>query len=293
MTMVKRLILLLCGVYCWASTAPTTLTDEAEDVVSVPDVLLRISQFAVELRGIAQATDVQVEVDPRTSVSPALIASYCDHIRSLELSFRSLLTRWDTYQLAQQYEIAASDTLLLAMADLDQLRQAVADSIAKRKEVCQALKDFHDGEQYIQNQDTLYKKLYKQAFSLSLVPKSAPLLAKLKAREALAFADLQLHYDKVKAAVALVPALAPRLHAVDDHFIELKAVSAKIQQMSYKPLMVRIKDYLIGFAAVAILLLFFNLIVQKYRASKKAREAMKQYQGMLNDSRMNNEYPTI
>lgn len=296
--MVRALVIMILSVGSWAMAAaqqpPSSATEEtAESVVSVSEVLLRFSQFAAELQGITDATNVQVDVDPRMPVSPELIHSYEQHIQSIEQSLRSVLTRWDTYQIAQQYEIAASDTLMSVMASLDELRQACADSIDKRKQVCQALRDFSEGEQYLACQDTVYKKLYKKAFPLSLVAKSAPLLAKLQAREALLFADVQARYDKVKGAVALVPALAPRMPAVDDDYIELKTVSEKIQALAYKPLLVRLKDYLIGFAAVAMLLLFFNMMVQKYQAAKKVRKSMKQYNDMLKNSGMNTEYPTI
>lgn len=275
------------------SPAPVVAEETAESVVSVPDVMLRINQFAAELQGIAEASEVAFEIDPNMPVSSALIDSYDEHIRGLEQMLRSVLSRWDTYQMAQQYEIAASDTLMAAMASLDGLRQSVGDSIARRKEMCQALKDFRDGEAYIQSQETVYKKLYKKAFPLSLAPKAAPLLAKVQAREALLFADVQARYDKMKAAVEIMPALAPRMESVEDDYIGLKAVSEKIQALAYKPLIARIKDYLLGFAAVAVLLLFFNLMIQKYSAAKKASKALKQYKGMLKNSGMDNEYPTI
>lgn len=74
----------------------------------------------------------------------------------------------------------------------------------------------------------------------------------------------------------------------------MSGVSAKIQEMVYKPLIQRVKDYLLGFAAVSIVLLFFNFMISKFQAWKKMRESMKQMKENMN--KLNgggNYYPTI
>jgi hypothetical protein len=106
------------------------------------------------------------------------------------------------------------------------------------------------------------------------------------------FADVSAHYTKAKEAVGLMPVLAPRMAALDEKYISLKAMSEKIQAMAYKPFIQRIKDYLLGFAAVAILLLFFNLLVSRLVAVKKVYKSMKQYKNLLKTNEQEN-YPTI
>ena len=55
--------------------------------------------------------------------------------------------------------------------------------------------------------------------------------------------------------------------------------------------MERIKDYLYSFAAVAILLMFVNMIYSKIQAYKQMRKSAEEYKKML--QRNENEFPTI
>ena len=52
----------------------------------------------------------------------------------------------------------------------------------------------------------------------------------------------------------------------------------------------RIKDYLIGLAAVAILLMFFNLLNAKIKTLKAARDQAKKMKDMMEGQ---HNYPTI
>ena len=70
-------------------------------------------------------------------------------------------------------------------------------------------------------------------------------------------------------------------------------ISKKIQETAYKPFIQRIKDYLIGFACVAILLLFVNMITTKLKALKVAREQAKKYKEMMQQNGNPGGYPTI
>jgi hypothetical protein len=62
--------------------------------------------------------------------------------------------------------------------------------------------------------------------------------------------------------------------------------------MKYKPFIQRIKDYLIGLACLAILLLFINLGISKLRAARKVSKSLAQYKNLLNKSG-GGDYPTI
>jgi hypothetical protein len=60
--------------------------------------------------------------------------------------------------------------------------------------------------------------------------------------------------------------------------------------MAYKPFIQRVKDYLMGFAAVAILLMFINLAAARIKSFKQARAQAKKLRDSLNGQR---DYPTI
>lgn len=78
---------------------------------------------------------------------------------------------------------------------------------------------------------------------------------------------------------------------MEEEYIELKGLSEKIQAAEYKPFLDRIKDYLYSFAAVAILLMFINMIQSKVQAYKQMRKSAEEYKKML--QRNDNEYPSI
>ena len=92
--------------------------------------------------------------------------------------------------------------------------------------------------------------------------------------------------------IPFVKKIAKHIGAIDDKYANLQVISKKIQGMEYKPLIQRIKDYLIGLACVAILVLLLHLAVSKLQAVRKARKALAQYQNMLNKNG-GGDYPTI
>lgn len=269
----------------------------AQDEELLPDssslaVELRIQLFIDELNYIEEDSRIYIQFQNMAQLQLPLISAIEWRINQVDAKLQAFNSRWNTYFVAQQYEIAAHEDLLNQVAELDVLKQAVADSIATRKQVCVALRDYCESESYIMHQDSAYQRMYSRASKLSLIGKAAPLLEKLKASEQLQFAKIEEHYGKVKAAVELVPALASRAAAVDEQYITLKAMSEKIKSMAYKPFIQRIKDYLLGLAAVAILLLFFNLAVTRFVAIKKAYKSMQQYKKLMKKNE-NENYPTI
>ena len=139
-------------------------------------------------------------------------------------------------------------------------------------------------------QDSVYSQLYKQAFAMSFVQKMAPQLEKLKAQEQQLFPQVQEQYSKAQAAAALVPQLHNRAENVNQTFYTIKAQSDEIQQLQYKPFIQRIQDYLMGLAYVAIILIFFNMMMSKWETAKKAKEALEKQAEAL---KKENQYPSI
>lgn len=255
-------------------------------------VELRLQLFVDDLNYIEEDSRISLQFHDLSQLQLSLVNAYEWRINQVEAKFQAFSSRWNTYFVAQQYEIAAREDLMDRVAELDVLKQAVADSLEVRKQVCAALRDFCEAEAFIMRQDSAYRRMYSRASKLSLISKTAPLLEKLKASEQLRFAKIEESYGKVKTAVELVPALSSRAAVIDEQYITLKAMSEKITAMAYKPFIQRIKDYLLGFAAVAIILLFFNLAVTRLVAVKKAYKSMQQYKKLMKSNESGN-YPTI
>lgn len=199
--------------------------------------------------------------------------------------------KWNTYYQSRQIEIAEDDSLLQIVADYQLAKQNLLDSIAFRKHIIDARKEFTEAEIFFQKQDSSYAQLYKTALELSLVQALTPKLEKMKGKEQLLFAEAQGHYDTVKSLTEEFSEFLPRFQAIEEKFIEMKNTSEKIQALEYKPWLERIKDYLYSLAAVAMILLFLNMVQAKIKALKQARENAKKLREMMNNEE--SDYPTI
>lgn len=200
-------------------------------------------------------------------------------------------TKWNAYYQLRQAEIAADDSLLQIVADYQLIRQSVLDSIAGRKHYYDSQKSFSDAEAFICSQDTAYERLYKTAFEYSLVKSLAPELDKVKGKEQLLFAEVQSRYENAKALQEEFGELKPRFLKMEELYIGLKNTSEKIQALEFKPWFDRIKDYLYSLAAVALILMFANMVQAKIKAFKQARENAKKFRQMMNQEE--DDYPTI
>ena len=199
--------------------------------------------------------------------------------------------KWNTYYQSRQIEIAEDDSLLQIVADYQLTKQNLLDSIAFQKHIIDARKEFTEAEIFFQKQDSSYAQLYKTALELSLVQALTPKLEKMKGKEQLLFAEAQGHYDTAKSLSEEFSEFLPRFQPIEEKFIEIKNLSEKIQALEYKPLLERIKDYLYSLAAVAMILLFLNMVQAKIKALKQARENAKKLREMMNNEE--SDYPTI
>jgi hypothetical protein len=123
-----------------------------------------------------------------------------------------------------------------------------------------------------------------------MAPQLAAKLEKTKAEEQALTADVEKYYSQAKEAAETFPGLELRMKAMDNKVFELQTVSAKIQEMAYKPFIQRVKDYLMGLACVAILLMGLNLLKSKLKMVKQARDQAKKMKEMMNGQ---HNYPTI
>lgn len=254
---------------------------------AISEHLLLFQEDLVQLHALSR---FRVDVDIDMPLTEPLLDVVGERMRTLTRAMNSFNARWDAYSQAQQVYIADNDSLLNKLAEIQQMRQIVADTLASRQKQYDQLTAFSKAESFVWSQDKAYRRLYKQAQQYSVSPKLASRLEKVKAEEQALFAQIQTSYGQAKEAAEAFPGLELRMKGIDNKFFELQTVSTKIQEMVYKPFIQRIRDYLIGLAAVAILLMFFNLLNAKIKTVKQAREQAKKMREMMSGQ---HNYPTI
>ena len=120
---------------------------------------------------------------------------------------------------------------------------------------------------------------------------AAPQLEQLKGEEQSLFAEVQQQYETAKNLSQEFPVFQPRFQQIEEKYIELKNRSEKIQALEYKPWIERVKDYLYSLAAVAMILMFINMVQAKIKTLKQARENAKKLREALHKEE--DDYPTI
>jgi hypothetical protein len=254
------------------------------------DINEHMELFQEELIQLNALCKFRVDIDMDMPLNEPLLDVVSERLKSLSSALTSFSTRWDTYSAAQQVYIADDDSLLNRVAIIQQMRQAVTDTLALRQQQRDQLVAFSTAEKFIWGQDKNYRQLYKKAIQYSMSPKLAAQLEKVKATEQALTADVNKYYGQAKDAATTFPGLELRMTAMENKVFELQTVSAKIQEMAYKPFIQRIKDYLLGLACVAILLMGLNLLKSKLAQVKQARDQAKKMKEMMNGQ---HNYPTI
>lgn len=271
----------------WAQEEMST---EEELDSTYTDINEHLELFQEELLQLNALCRFRMDIDMEMPLNEPLLDVVSERLKSLSASMNSFSTRWDTYSAAQQVYIADNDSLLNRVAVIQQMKQTVTDTLALRQQQRDHLVAFSTAEKFIWSQDNTYRRLYQQAVQYSMSPKLAAQLEKVKAEEQALTADVQKYYAQAKEAAEAFPGLQLRMKGMDNKVFELQTVSAKIQEMAYKPFIQRIKDYLMGLACVAILLMGLNLLKSKLALVKQAREQAKKMKGMMNGQ---HNYPTI
>jgi hypothetical protein len=236
---------------------------------------------------------MSLDPDAKLGINKNFVSVLEGRMNTYNQRYNSLDVMWTTYTQAQQMDIANDEDLMAMVANIEALKKSVKDTLDAKAGMVKAVSDFVQADQFIMSQVNVYKKLYKRAFKLSLLKKLAPQLEKAKAREQLVFEKLQASYNSAKAATELVPSLQPRMNVLDEQFVVMKSVSEKVQALEYKPLFQRVKDYIMGLAAVAIILLFVSMMLTKYKAYKDKVANLKKVNEMMNKQGKDNQYPMI
>lgn len=277
----------------------TLLAQEAEtpvptDVAELKaEIELRLSQFSDELNQMLVVGQMNFSVDGSVGVSQSVVNAMAERLKSLNQSYNALDVKWNTYYQAQQMDIANDEELMNKVAGLEALKQTVKDTLDSKTLSVESIIKFADADKFIISQVAVYKNLYQKAYKLSLLKKLAPQLEKVKAKEQLVFTELQTHYDQAKASCEVVPVLSKRMKVLDEQYVVMKSVSEKVQALEYKPFFQRIKDYVLGVAAVAIILMFFNLAFAKFKAYRDKVKNLSKYKKMMDNQGQGTKYPTI
>ncbi len=222
-------------------------------------IQLRLQQFYDDLERIS------------TSIASASPTS----IDNLQNRFNSLDIRWNTYYAAQQVYIAENENMLSLVARYQELHDVVSDSLANTSLRLDAVKIFDETMAFLTAKIPEYDALVSKCEKLALTDKTAPQLERVKASEQLMFAKVTAQYQKGKDAIAINTSLQKREDELDNLYLDISSRSEKIQQAQYKPFMERIKDYLLGFAIVALAIMFISMIQNKIVATKQMRESLK------------------
>ena len=292
MRRIRNLWLLICFVCLLPSVAwaQEDMSFEEELDSAYTDINEHMQLFQEELIQLNALCRFRMDIDMEMPLTEPLIDVVSERLKSLSAALNSFSTRWDTYSAAQQVYIADNDSLLNRAAVIQQMRQSVADTLACRQQQHDHLAAFSTAEKFIWSQDKNYRDLYQQAVYYSMSPKLAAKLEKTKAEEQALTADVEKYFGQAKEAATAFPGLQLRMKAMEKKVFELQTVSAKIQEMAYKPFIQRIKDYLLGLAAVAVVLMFLSMMKSKLTILKQAREQAKKMKGMMNGQ---HNYPTI
>ena len=292
MNIKKNLWLLIIFVCMLPSVAWAQEEMSAEEELdsAYTDINEHMELFQEELIQLNALCRFRMDIDMEMPLNEPLLDVLSERLKSLSMAMNSFSTRWDTYSAAQQVYIADNDSLLNRAALIQQMRQAVTDTLALRQQQRDQLVAFSTAEQFIWGQDKNYRQLYKKAVQYSATPMLAAQLEKVKAEEQALTADVNKYYSQAKEAATTFPGLQLRMQAMENKVCELQTVSAKIQEMAYKPFIQRIKDYLMGLACVAILLMGLNLLKSKLALVKQARDQAKKLKGLTGGQ---HNYPTI
>lgn len=291
MSLIKRYILLLLLCLSIPLAAEEANEEQQYSLQFQTEMRAQLDKLTAELDLLAEDTKKQTTITDKDLKTTYSVRTLEAKAQRLNHRMQSLNVKWDAFNASYLGFISENDTLMELMAKAQLLKQSLSDTITAQQTKCQAIRDFLAAEQIVLSQDSMYNRIYKQAFRLSFIQKLTPQLEKLKAKEQAHFTPIQEAYDKAKAAASSVPQLKERAELLSESFFTIKSRSEKIQQMQYMPLMQRFKDYLIGFACFAVIFMLFNNLTTKWQAAKQKKEALKKQAEMLR--KQQNDYPTI
>lgn len=211
-------------------------------------------------------------------------------LRLLSSRLKMFETRFTTFTSNYQTSIDDDPEASTRREAVETLLHELLASIDERLANLQKMEALYKAEEYIPRQLVLYKTMHRKAMKLMMVQAMAPRLEKLKAEEAVLKADIDAIFGEARAAVQVNPDCKQRMVPLEETYYLICTYSTEIQEAAYKPLIARIKDYLLGMAAVTIILTFFTLLITRLKAAKAAKKAALDAQNAI---RQQQQYPQI
>ena len=199
--------------------------------------------------------------------------------------------RWTKFYTSIEGDILEEDEILDIAMQLNEKIKELESSIDRRLSFFEQNEIFRQEWASLQGFMKEYEEMEKLAISYSLTEQTAGQLEELKAKEEIMFEDLSAKFGRVRSIQNEFPELEKTKDEVEQLFTDISVKSQNIRSAEYKPLLERIKDYLYSLAAVALILMFVNMIQTKISAAKalkKNAEALKALQKKNSD-----ELPTI
>ena len=163
------LIIFLCMLPSVAWAQGDVLTEEELDS-TYADINEHMQLFQEELIQLNALSKFRMDIDMEMPLTEPLLDVVSERLKALTSALNSFSTRWSTYSSAQQVYIADNDSLLNRVAVIQQMQQAVTDTLASRQQQRDNLVAFSTAEKFIWGQDKAYRALYKQAVTYSMSP---------------------------------------------------------------------------------------------------------------------------
>lgn len=277
--MTKRLYILIL-IVCMA------INGQAQEAAAPAETQERV---LTEEQVLAIADELNNFMGEVSSITNSISTTKAPGMKMLEHRLIAVNVRWQSYTTLRQQDIASTPALMDMLSQYQMMYMTATDSIAAQTKRVEAQGVVNSAIMSIRQMNQKYEKMLSKATTLSLAPQTATQLEALKAEEQVIFQKLTEDYQKAQAAIELDPKLESRKRELDKVYIGIKAKSEKIQAAVYKSLLERLKDYVLTFAGVAILIMFVSMIYSKMSALKQAADAAKKLRKINNPS----DYPTI
>lgn len=263
---------------------------QAQGQTPAPDNAISTAMPLSQVQMAQIAEDMTGYISEVMGVQDRIASATPEDILELQRQMQAIDVRWQAYTQIEQIDIAGSPALMELLSQYKLVFISTNDSLTAQKARLDAVNTYTRAQTFISQMLTKYHSLSSEAMKYSLLQQTAAQLADVKAQEAMLRSQVEENYQKAVAASQLSDEVKAKMPELQKSYIEITTLSEEIQAAAYKPWMQRIKDYVLTFAGIAIILIFLNFVIMRLKSLKQARDLAKKYGNMLNS---NDEYPTI
>ncbi len=266
----------VAALFLVATLLPSQRVYGDEVAESSVEILGRLNQYYGELQRLS---------------SVSVVTQSRDSLQQLSKSLKMADLKWNGYYMGREQVIGSDESMLEIVVEWQILKERVDSTLNYRQGLCDAKAQVETSKQSIEGSTEQYDKWVEEAVALSLSKSLAKQLEKLKADEMLKFESVSGSYDQAKQLATQYGELSTQVDSLNVAFLEIKRESEIIQAQEFKPFFARIKDYLMGLAAVTMILMFLNMVHTKIKAAKAEGKKLKNLKKMMEKGEK--QYPTI